>query len=191
MQRKYEDILYNLDDENFSSHFIKEKDGMKAEIKITAEEISSKVSKGDFESYKSQTASRIASKISSSEAKSLISQEADNIKMEIMNDGVLSVFEQTENGFLLDGSLVKITGSINLMDNSNNHRASFFVSEASEGQPVVRIWTEYSAQENVFPLVLGNSNSSDSVDVYLSSFTNDNMVATRGWVNKNCTAKFG
>lgn len=40
MQRKYEDILYNLDDDNFSSTFKREKDGMKTAIKQTEEEIS-------------------------------------------------------------------------------------------------------------------------------------------------------
>lgn len=45
MQRKYEDILYNLDDDNFSSKLLKEKDNMKTEIKVTAEGIQSVVSK--------------------------------------------------------------------------------------------------------------------------------------------------
>lgn len=38
-KRKYEDILYNLDNDNFSSRIIKEKDGMKAEIELTAERL--------------------------------------------------------------------------------------------------------------------------------------------------------
>lgn len=36
MKRMYEDLLYNLDDDNFSGRFLKEKDGMKT--KITANE---------------------------------------------------------------------------------------------------------------------------------------------------------
>lgn len=60
-RRKYEDMIYNLDSDNFSSHIIKEKDGMKAQIKLTAEEISTKVSNEDFESAISQTAERISS----------------------------------------------------------------------------------------------------------------------------------
>ena len=38
-KRKYEDILYNLDNDNFSSRIIKEKNGMKAEIELTAERL--------------------------------------------------------------------------------------------------------------------------------------------------------
>ena len=45
MQRKYEDILYNLDDDNFSSQLKKEKDGMKASIKVNADTITSEVAK--------------------------------------------------------------------------------------------------------------------------------------------------
>ena len=39
MRRKYEDIIYNLDDDNFSGQFLKEKKGMKTSISQTAESI--------------------------------------------------------------------------------------------------------------------------------------------------------
>lgn len=48
MKRKYEDILFNLDDGNFSGKFIKEKEDMKTEISITAEGIKTMVSKTDL-----------------------------------------------------------------------------------------------------------------------------------------------
>lgn len=61
MQRKYEDILYNLDDENFSSRFVKEKGDMKTAIEVTAEGIKTKVSNEELEKYttKEQTAEHI------------------------------------------------------------------------------------------------------------------------------------
>ena len=49
MKRKYEDILYNLDTDNFSSRFTKEQGNMRAAIEFTAEGIKSKVSKDDLE----------------------------------------------------------------------------------------------------------------------------------------------
>lgn len=49
MKRKYEDIIYNLDDSNFSGQFIKEKNDMKTKIEVTAEGIKTKVSKADLE----------------------------------------------------------------------------------------------------------------------------------------------
>lgn len=70
MRREYEDILYNLDYENFSGKLIKEKDEMKAEIKINADEISTKVSQTELDntltdySTKTQTATSITSTVS-------------------------------------------------------------------------------------------------------------------------------
>ncbi len=54
MQRRYEDLLYNLDNENFSitllsekDKLIKEKDDMKTEIDITAEGLKAEIARGD------------------------------------------------------------------------------------------------------------------------------------------------
>ena len=61
MKRKYEDIIYNLDTDNFSSRFTKEQGDMRAAIEFTAEGIKSKVSKDDLDAYstKIQTAEQI------------------------------------------------------------------------------------------------------------------------------------
>lgn len=83
MQRKYEDILYNLDDDNFSDWFIKEKNGFKiafkevfpdgveneSSIEVNAREISYKVSAIDVDnklvnySTITQTATAITSAV--------------------------------------------------------------------------------------------------------------------------------
>lgn len=68
-KRKYEDIIYNLDDDNFSSKLIREKEGMKTSIEVNAEGIKSKVSKEDLDnslinySTISQTAAQIKSTV--------------------------------------------------------------------------------------------------------------------------------
>ena len=59
MKRKYEDIIYNLDDDNFSSRFVKEKGDMRTAIEINAEGIKTKVSNEEFESQMEQTAKKI------------------------------------------------------------------------------------------------------------------------------------
>ena len=41
MKRMYEDAIYNLDSSNFSSSWVREQDNMKAQIKLSAEELSS------------------------------------------------------------------------------------------------------------------------------------------------------
>ncbi len=63
-KRKYEDIIYNLDDDNFSSTLLREKEGMKTSIEVNAEGIKTKVSNEEFESAITQTAGLIESKVS-------------------------------------------------------------------------------------------------------------------------------
>lgn len=62
-KRKYEDILYNLDFENFGAHILKERQDMKTEIKVTAEGVSSKVSKAEAMSLIQQSAAKITAKV--------------------------------------------------------------------------------------------------------------------------------
>ena len=81
MKRKYEDIIYNLDDDNFSSRFVKEKGDMKTAIEITAEGIKTKVSNEEFKSEMSQMAGKIETQVSALDNKlsTTISQTANGI----------------------------------------------------------------------------------------------------------------
>ena len=81
MKRKYEDIIYNLDTENFSSRFTKEQKDMRASIEFTAEGIKTKVSNEEFQSAMTQTANQIATEVSSLDSKlsSKITQTSDSI----------------------------------------------------------------------------------------------------------------
>lgn len=144
MKRKYEDIIYNLDTENFSSRFVKEQGDMKTAIKITAEGIETKVSKEDFESTIQQTAESISSIVSEfvdvSQAIEVTSPDefTDKSKIYVIRtndtetfyhyntisgdwkpisaDGIIySLFEQREDGFYLKGD-VKVDGSCILTD---------------------------------------------------------------------------
>ena len=65
MKRKYEDIIYNLDTDNFSNRFVKEQGDMKTAIEVTAEGIKTKVSKEDLKAYSTieQTAEQIKSTV--------------------------------------------------------------------------------------------------------------------------------
>ena len=175
MQRKYEDILYNLDSENFSSQFING--------------INSKVSSDEVESMISQTADKISSRIEDVEdAYSHIEQEVDNISSKVSDEnGVYSLFEQTAYGFTLDGEKVTFTGCIYLTDNSNNKAFSIFHQDSSDnGNPAVFLWNYLV--DGGLDIIIG-----DSTDrVYLKSNLDENYrVATQGWVKNNNTAKFG
>lgn len=116
MQRKYEDILYNLDDDNFSSQLKKEKDGMKASIKITEKQIETKVSKDELESTISQTANEIKSTVNDfkNDLSSKITQTASGISSRVDKieggefDGY-TLFEQYYDKFKFTGN-VEISG---------------------------------------------------------------------------------
>ena len=148
MQRKYEDILYNLDNENFSEQIIKEKNGMKTQIEINENAISTKVSTEDFESEKIQTAQQIASKVSSDEMWTAINQTSGEITTEASKaicewndtlyywnsiygewaparytDVVKSKFLQTADGFILEGD-VSVRGKIISTDEGSYGRMS-------------------------------------------------------------------
>lgn len=92
MKRMYEDILYNLDDDNFSSRFVKEKNGMKAEIKITAEEISSVVENVDDIEQEVSEISQTAGKISSIVSKNI---SAYFVKNEMPTESNTTAIEQS------------------------------------------------------------------------------------------------
>lgn len=88
MQRKYEDILYNLDYENFSGNLIKEKDNMKTRISQTESNITAQAERIDNNSSEIATLELTASGISSSvkevqdgisTMKTSISQTSDSI----------------------------------------------------------------------------------------------------------------
>lgn len=68
MKRKYEDIIYNLDTDNFSSRFVKEQGDMRTAIEINAEGI------------KTEVTNRIDA---DTELSSEITQNADKIEMEV------------------------------------------------------------------------------------------------------------
>ena len=87
MKRKYEDIIYNLDDDNFSSRFVKEKGDMRTAIEINAEGIKTKVSNEEFESTKTQTAQKIESEVkklsdADEQLSSKIEQTAEEISLQ-------------------------------------------------------------------------------------------------------------
>ncbi len=63
MKRKYEDIIYNLDTDNFSSRFVKEQGDMRTAIEVTAKGIETKVSNEEFQSTQKQTAELISSEV--------------------------------------------------------------------------------------------------------------------------------
>lgn len=92
MKRTFEDIIYNLDTDNFSSRFTKEQGEMRAAIEFTAKGIKSKVSKEDLDAYstKIQTAEQIqnivskGAKLDEAELITSLDQRTDTSKIYVM-----------------------------------------------------------------------------------------------------------
>ncbi len=89
MKRIYDDILENLDESNFSSEMIKEKDDMKASLTVAADKIESVVEKVDGNTANiskiEQTAEKIQSTVArysgdTEELKTQITQTAEKIE---------------------------------------------------------------------------------------------------------------
>ena len=127
MKRKYEDIIYNLDDDNFSSRLVKEKDNMKTAIEITAEGIKTKVSKTDFEqtlieySTIEQTASNITMAVNSEREYADKQFEYLSGQISVSADDISAIIRGEYTSDLLDGYLtgIKITPhSIKMIDDS-------------------------------------------------------------------------
>jgi hypothetical protein len=139
MQRKYEDIIYNLDNENFSGTILKEKEDMKTKIVANENGISTLVSRLGNYSTISQTNSKIAMVVSKSvsakftmnekptwtntdqEQKGMICEYNDtlyyynNLSRQWEECAypaeIKSLFEQTSDGFNLVG-IVSVCGKI-------------------------------------------------------------------------------
>ena len=115
MQRKYEDILYNLDTDNFSSRFVKEQGDMKTAIEVTAEGIKTMVSKDEFQSEMKQVADEISLSVSAlGDEISSLSVSTSGIRSKVNNieDGEFNgytLFEQTGSKFSFTGN-VEISG---------------------------------------------------------------------------------
>lgn len=115
MKRKYEDILYNIDTDNFSSRFVKEQGDMRTAIEITAEGIKTKVSKDELQSEITQVADEIKLSVNAlDEEVSSLSISTSGISSRVNNieDGEFggyTLFQQTGNKFKFSGN-VEISG---------------------------------------------------------------------------------
>lgn len=133
MKRKYEDIIYNLDTDNFSSRFVKEQGDMKTAIEITAEGIKTKVSKEDLKAYSTieQTAEQIKSTVTkefvveqfngeivtNAILSSQIAQKADEIYLSVSQD-----FETKDNANSNYNDLSNSISSVSIKANSISTR---------------------------------------------------------------------
>lgn len=107
MKRMYEDAIYNLDSSNFSSSWVREQDNMKAQIKLSAEELSSVYTRVDdnrtaLETQIMQNAEAISLKASKTE----LDEWGNNLEEQIA-----SIEVSADSIALAVNQVIKDTGS--------------------------------------------------------------------------------
>ncbi len=143
MKRKYEDILYNLDDDNFSSRIVREKGNMKTAIEVNAEGIKTKVSNAEFQSAMTLTAEKIETDVSNLDKtlSSEISQTATAIRQEVANveTGLSTKITQAANEIelsvsALDSEISSLSittdGIVSQVEDLENFKTSIFTQTA-------------------------------------------------------------
>ena len=126
MKRKYEDVIYNLDTDNFSSRFVKEQGDMRTAIKVTAEGIETKVSNEEFESTKTQLANKIESEVKTlgdadKELSTKITQTADTIRSEVKS-ATETLDGKFENYSTIEHTAKEISSAVNSVNETTDSK---------------------------------------------------------------------
>lgn len=179
MKRKYEDILYNLDDDNFSSKFLKEKDNMKTQIEITAEGIKTKVSKEDFESSMVQTEYLIKSEVkdlsdADASLSSRISQTSNSISAIINGVYTDDILNNYLTGIEITPNNIKMIATASSYSIFSNNGLQFYDSMNQVEGWAIEPDSLYGGllkyyKNNGVELIFGTGLSNNSDDDYASS----------------------
>ncbi len=135
MKRKYEDILYNLDEDNFSSRFVKEKDNLKTAITQTEKEIKLQASAID------ENTSAISSlSITAKNITSRVEQTEDDLnayaEIALTSDEVYSIVsteyikERVDGEYATSDDIYTLQTSIN----QNAESITMIVSDSGSGE---------------------------------------------------------
>lgn len=162
MKRLYDDILYNLDDDNFSARIVKEKKNMKSQIEVTASEIKTKVSEADVDgkllnySTISQTATGISLAVADAEeemrSEFTITAEAISTRVGSIED--FSTFVQDSNGFVLNGEKLQFNGVIYLTDSNGIPKFDIFYTNSQAHDEVI-LWSPIATAPYGVNIVVG------------------------------------
>lgn len=143
MKRKYEDIIYNLDTDNFSSRFVKEQGDMKTAIEVTAEGIKTKVSKEDLDNTLSEysTIEQTAEQIKSTVTKEFVVDQLDG---EIVTNATLT----SKVNQAADEINLSVSKTYETKDNAANEYNNLYDSISSVSIKSDRISTRVGSLEN-------------------------------------------
>jgi hypothetical protein len=206
-KRKYEDIIYNLDDDNFSSTLLREKEGMKTSIEVNAEGIKTKVSSEQLESAMTQTAGLIETKVNNlentlstkisqteKEINATVSATYDSLSSSISSvkqtaKTISSRVESVEGGEFNGYTLFEQTNDQFFFDGqktvftgciylTDNQKNKKFSFFHNEEDNTVYMW-DYV--DSTLKIVIGD----DDGRVYVGDGNPGSEIATRNWVLEN------
>lgn len=207
MKRKFEDLFYNLDTDNFSSRFVKEQGDMRTAIEVTAEGIKTKVSNEEFESAKTQLADKITSEVTKldgslstkitqtaseinsrvddveDELYSEITQTADEIGLRVRTvEGKTNSISVNNNEILIDGNKTKIKSVVYLTDSDGNNSATLYYS-LNDGKRLYLNSTYNPDGSELDYIIIGDSKEAYDYDTNTYENSHNVYVAehTKGW----------
>lgn len=178
-KRLFADSIENLDNDNFSSHILKEKENMKTEISVSADGIKTLVVKTDnlesgmteMSSTIEQTAEKIETKVSKDELdgeikkSSVITQLSDSIKTKVEKEDLTkelskySTIEQTEDS---------ITSAVTEVNNDLKEAFESSIEQTKNSISMI-VKANYGSPLEV---TVFNKNTADTGVVYYESSTN-------------------
>ena len=158
MKRKYEDIIYNLDTDNFSSRFVKEQGDMRTAVEITAEGIKTKVSKEDLDNSLSNY--------------STIEQTAEKISTAVTSVNN-STDEKLKNYSTTEQTAEKISTAVTSVNNSTDKKLKNYSTIEQTAEKIKQIVTKEFVAEQLEGEVVTNTTlqsaiSQSATDIKLS-----------------------
>lgn len=193
-KRKYEDAIHNLDSDNLGKSFTIEQDKMKTQIKITAEKISTKLSKTDLESelsqysILSQTADTIKAVVSTEYVDSLLGgayvtnsvfeQKSDEIELsvsELENDISRKILNMS---LTADGITTRVKDLENFKTSTFIQNGEGFVLDGEKTKFTGVIYLTNNNKENVFSIFYDESQGTKQV--LMHNVTADKMPLVLG-----------
>lgn len=195
MKRKYEDIIYNLDTDNFSGRFIKEQGDMRAAIEFNAKGIKTKVSNEEFSSQMELTAETIKTKVSQEDAESLkesiLTQTATNI-----STAVTDVTAETDEKLKKYSTIEQTAESIKAaVEESNPDMTGYATTEWTQNEIVSKVNKTFITNlvDDKYETKSNASSNYDELEgsiTELESSIEQNANSIKMVVSKNISAKF-
>lgn len=156
-KRKYEDVIYNLDYDNFGKNFVAEQKGMKAQLKITSDAIVASVSRDELAGTLSQY--------------STIAMTADAITSTVSKNYVTNLIDDT---YETKDNADKKYSTLNSSITQNAGNISVVASQIDTvGDNVTELESKIEVNTGKISAIVSGTYTSDLLDNYFTGITID------------------